>query len=87
MTSPERLHPCRYMELAVQSLAEGKSSGPWMLYAKLHVAKCPQCRAALEALKNYIKEVKSAPLPSADLPNSFWHGLEDRLDEVEKKTS
>ena len=79
------LHPCWYMEHAVQNMAEGKSGGAWMLFAKLHVPRCPQCRAALEALKLYLAEVKSAPNTSGELPSDFWVRLESDLDSVEKK--
>ena len=83
MNDTDRLHPCWYMKSAIDALAHGRSGGPWMLYAKLHVKKCPQCRETLDALQNYIQEVKNAPQTPTDLPKSFWSSFESSLDEVE----
>lgn len=71
------------MKHAVQSLATGNSGGLWLMYAKLHLTKCPQCREAYEALQSYMEEVKNSPSPSSDLPNSFWKSVESGLDEID----
>lgn len=84
MSELERLHPCWYMKQTLPRLAEGGQSGLWLMYARLHVAKCPQCREALEALVAYIREAKSAPQTPADLPDQFWTAVESKLDQVDQ---
>lgn len=80
---PDQLHPCKFMAQSLPALAEGHSAGPWMFYAKLHVAKCPQCKAAYEALKNYLEAAKSAPRASGQLSGKFWADLDENLNKVD----
>src|SRR5262249_45434110 len=44
--------PCRHMRRWVNALADGSLKGFARWYTDLHVAGCPKCRAALEALRS-----------------------------------
>src|SRR5512142_2933711 len=46
-----RIDPCRHMARWVSALADGSLRGIPRWYTRLHVAGCPRCRAALEALR------------------------------------
>ncbi len=85
MSELQKLHPCWYMKQSLPLMADGQTRGIWMMYARLHVAKCPQCRQALEALQSYNEEIKNTPQASDKLSPEFWASFESKLDRAEQQ--
>lgn len=76
------------MKNAVNKMAEGQSQGLWLAYARAHVAKCPQCQAALDALVKYLNTIKQPqPKIETNLDFSKLESAFDKVDESNKKNS
>jgi hypothetical protein len=58
------LIPCRHLSRALERIAQGQRGGIYLWYARLHAIRCPRCRAALRALKEYFTHFRS-PLPES----------------------
>jgi hypothetical protein len=50
------------MKRALEQLAQGKRGGLYLVYARFHTLKCPQCQAALHALKQYFRHLSKPGL-------------------------
>ena len=75
------LRPCPHMTFSIQRLARGEERGLILRIAKAHVARCPQCQAALKALESYFKLVE----PETNFATALqWDTFSTKLDEIDK---
>lgn len=85
------LKPCWHMRAWLNGLADGSLSGFSRWYTNLHAAGCPQCRAALEALRKLKDRLRSAASVTARGPETLsaerWAALEAAMDRVDAGAS
>ena len=81
MTEDLILSPCPYMRSAMERLARGERGCLWLWYAQLHAIRCPRCRKALLALKNYFAILKKEPQSGEGAVD--WTRLESTLDSID----
>lgn len=79
--------PCRHMRRWVNGLVDGSLSGLARWYTNMHVAGCPRCRAALEALRALRRRLQALREPAAgegtDLSPARRSALDMALDAVD----
>jgi hypothetical protein len=69
------------MAFSIQRLAKGEERGLILRLAKAHVARCPQCQAALKALESYFMLVEPQDQARSILR---WNKFAAKLDDIDK---
>src|SRR5512142_2906474 len=84
-----RIDPCRHMARWVSALADGSLRGLPRWYTRMHVAGCPRCRAALEALRALRDRLlglgRSDRGAQAQLSPERQSGLNATMDDIDRQ--
>ena len=80
----ESLHPCWHMKGLLHGHVDGALPGLLRLYVEAHVDRCPQCTAALHALRSLALRLNrlAPPNPEGRLTSeraAAVHAVLDRL--------
>lgn len=79
------LQPCHHMVDLVSRRSDGSLSGPAKWYTDFHVLTCPQCRHALQGLRQLrseVAELAASPAPEGlRLDEGEWRRIESSLKE------
>ncbi|BDI32935.1 hypothetical protein CCAX7_49860 [Capsulimonas corticalis] len=89
----EPIKPCWHMKSLISGLVDGSVTGMVQKYALWHLAHCPRCQAALDALKQVserLRRLGAAAPPAlaaegASLSPDRWAAMEAAWEEAESR--
>ena len=90
MDAPRPIRPCFFMKTLLSAACDNALSGLSQWFTDWHVAHCPRCRAALDALRDLHRRLQSLVLPEPEtqtgLPPERWARLEAAWAEIDGRT-
>lgn len=79
MDTPKPIRPCFFMKTFLSAACDDAPAGVMRWFAAWHLARCPRCLAALDAMKalrTRLSALLAAPQPAETLSEGRWARLE-----------
>jgi hypothetical protein len=82
---PTNLKPCKHMETLVSAMVDGRLSGFYLWFTKVHVKGCTQCSTSLPFLGKLKARVEALAQHDhmGEMPTERWSVVEKKWDEAE----
>jgi len=86
---PKEICPCTHMTNLISRRSDGSLKGLPKLYTDFHVMTCPQCKTALEGMRQVNEQVKQMaadePKQGSKLDEEHWKEIEAGWDEADRQ--